>query len=215
MKTYSTIAATALTAMGAMAPALAAETAPPPAAAEPAAAQASSVLGQLDPAVRNYLLAVIAKTFDTMGTLARDGGSTNPTDLIFSVKQAISDIPTEGIPSPYKDFIQETNTLSDQMISELQALDTPTPTPAQLQELEKKYRPQFAAIEAKYPEAAALLGEKNTQAMGTLLIQELGIQQKAMQYAAEHKEKFAGKSQQAIMGEIFIYISQEIARQIK
>lgn len=212
MKTYITIAATALTALGALAPL---PMAAAPAAAEPAAAQASSVLGQLDPAVRNYLLAVIAKTFDTMGTLARDGGSTNPTDLIFSVKQAISDIPTEGIPSPYKDFIQEANTLSDQMISELQALDTPTPTPAQLQQLEKKYRPQFAAIEAKYPEAAALLGEKNTQAMGTLLIQELGIQQKAMQYVAEHKEQFAGKSQQAIMGEIFIYISQEIAKQIK
>lgn len=212
MKTYSTITATALTALGALAPL---PVAAAPAAAEPAAAQASSVLGQLDPAVRNYLLAVITKTFDTMGTLSREGGSTNPTDLIFSVKQAISNIPTEGIPSPYKDFIQETNTLSDQMISELQALDTPSPTPAQLQQLEKKYKPQFAAIEAKYPEAAALLGEKNTQAMGTLLIQELGIQQKAMQYVAEHKEQFSGKSQQAIMGEIFIYISQEIAKQIK
>lgn len=217
MKSPSTIAIIALSASSLMAFAPSAGAAAPaaPAVAPSAASPASSVLNQLDPAVRNYLLAAIAKSFEAMGELARQGDAANPVDLIFGAKQAISGIPTDNLPSPYKDFIQESNAVADRMLDELKALGSEAPTQAQLQQLEKKYRPEFAAIEAKYPEAAALLGEKNTQAMGTLLIQELGIQQKAMQYVAENKEKFAGKSQQAIMGEIFIYISQEIAKQIK
>lgn len=181
-----------------------------PSASAPAAT-ASSVLEQLDPAVRNYLLSVIAKSFEILGAITSQGDAVKPVDVIFGVTQAMRDIPTDGLPDEYRNFIYESKGLEDKMMGEL----NDNPSLSQVQQLKKKYKPRFAAIEAKYPQAASLLGEKNKQAMSTLLVQELGIQQKAMQYVSENKEKFAGKSQQAIMGEVFAYMAKEIAKQIK
>ncbi len=203
-----------LIALGAWGSASLSPAADTPSASAPAAT-ASSMLEQLDPAVRNYLLSAIAKSFETLGAITSQGDAVKPVDVIFGVTQAVSDIPTEGLPEEYRNFIRDTKELSDKMMGELKELGTDNPSLPQVQQLEKKYKPQFAAIEAKYPQAASLLGEKNKQAMGALLVQELGIQQKAMQYVSENKEKFAGKSQQAIMGDVFAYMAKEIAKQIK
>ncbi len=196
------------------------ETAAAP-AAEPAAAPAEqATTSTLSPAeqkaVDAYRLRLVRATFESMADLM-DGQSNNG-DMFTTMRSlldACKNTPVDGLPAEFKEFMEENIARSEAMLesADPDKLDPNTEEGRKaLVDMQEQGEKNVQELEAKYPNASAVLGSEAMSRFSMELMVNMDAEGKAQ--ALVEKDPSLMADQNKLMAEVFRMIIKEIDAKI-
>lgn len=167
-----------------------------PAAPAAPATPAVPAAADLQPEVKSYVMLVTAAIMEKTAELNEQGAEGDIKRMLGEVSAANMAVPTDKLPEAHRAYLAERHAVLRTVAQEVQALEKATDEAAQA--VVAAHQEEFKAIDAKYPEPAAVLNERMLNKTAHELMLQGNIGAQAIAHVMAHPE-ISAKGQKATM----------------